>query len=108
MTSGGAKPVIELPLMIFKNKNRNYPIKGVPDDVQGTAHRTGPNGWMDKTIMKQWICEPRFIKKLPNHRMCHLFVEKCSRHNLEEEIVGYSEYIMTIIYLFFPNATDLI
>ena len=94
--------------MIFKNKDRNYPIKRVPDNVPGTAYRTGPKGWMDNIVMKQWLCEPHVIKKLPNNRMRHLFVDNCSGHNLHEEIVAYAKDIMTTINFFFPNATDLI
>lgn len=67
--SGGRKARIEPPLMIFKNKTRSYPIRGVPDDVPGVAYRSGPRGWMDTTIMKEWLREPRVIKKLP-HKKC--------------------------------------
>ena len=51
--SGGRDARIELPFMVFTNKNRNYPIRGVPDNVASGAYRTGPKGWMDTIVMPQ-------------------------------------------------------
>ena len=42
--SGGLDAKIEPPFMVFTNKDRNYPIRGTPDDVPGVAYRTGPKG----------------------------------------------------------------
>ena len=42
--SGGPKEFIEPLLIIFNNKYRNYPTKGVLYDVRGTAYRTGSMG----------------------------------------------------------------
>lgn len=36
------------PFMVFKNKNRSYPIRGSPDDIAGAAYRTEPKMWMEK------------------------------------------------------------
>ena len=49
--SGGRGARIELPFRVFTNKNRNYPIRGVPDNIPGVAYRTGPKGWMDTIFM---------------------------------------------------------
>lgn len=59
--SGGPHAIIELTLKIFKNKDQNYLIKGVPDNIPGIAYRMDPKGWMDNTVMKQWIRKPRVI-----------------------------------------------
>ncbi len=40
--SGGVNAKLESPFMIFKNRNRNYPIYGVPDNVPGVSYRTVP------------------------------------------------------------------
>ena len=49
--SGGRNARIEPPFMVFFNKNRDYPLRGVPDDVPGVAYRTGPKEWMGSSIM---------------------------------------------------------
>eukprot|EP00171_Calliarthron_tuberculosum_P003820 IDg3820t1 len=38
--SGGRDARIEEPFFIFKNKDRSYPIRGVPDNVDGISYRT--------------------------------------------------------------------
>lgn len=100
--------IIKPPLMIFRKKYLNYPIKGFLDNILGTAHRAGPTEWMDGKVMKQWTCKSCLIKRLPYNRICHLFYDNCSGHNLDEEISARAEDIMTSISFFFPNATDLI
>lgn len=44
--SSGKSAFIQPPFVIFRNKESNYPIRGVPDDVLGVSYRTGPKGWM--------------------------------------------------------------
>ena len=48
--TGGVSSRICSPMMIFQNKNRSYPIRGVADDVVGACYRTGPKGWNDKKV----------------------------------------------------------
>ena len=38
-------------MIIFHNQGRNYPIKGVPDNVPGACYRTQPKGWMDRNVL---------------------------------------------------------
>lgn len=106
--SGGPCAKIEPPLMIFKNRDRNYPIRGTPDNVPGVSYRTGPKGWMDTTIMKDWLQEPRVIMPLSGNRLRYLFIDNCSGHILDENILAAAEVLRTTINYFFPNATDLI
>lgn len=63
--------------MAFKNKDRNYQIRGVPDDVPGVSYFTGPKGWMDRTEMLKWFLESHIIYEIPNQRRI-LYVENCS------------------------------
>ena len=42
--SGGCDAKMEAPFMVFKNANRSYPIRGVPDDICGVSYRSGPKG----------------------------------------------------------------
>lgn len=45
--SGGRDARIEMPFTIFTNRNRSYPIRGVPYNIPGVAYRSGPKGWME-------------------------------------------------------------
>lgn len=38
--SSGRDALREPAMMIFKNRNRNYPMKGVPDTIVGVAYIT--------------------------------------------------------------------
>lgn len=49
--SGGSYVKEEPPFMVFMNKDRNYPIRGTPDNHPVVAYRTGPKGWMDTRVM---------------------------------------------------------
>jgi hypothetical protein len=48
--TGGTQARIVAPMMIFMNKNRSYPIQGVPDTISGASYRTGPKAWNDKQV----------------------------------------------------------
>lgn len=106
--SGGRDAKIEPPFMVFMNKDRNYPIRGTPDDVPGTAYRTGPKGWMDTKVMPQWLGERRVIRELSGGRRRVLFVDNCSGHNGTFDLKEAAENIRTDIRYFPPNATHLI
>ena len=45
--TGGKNSMICPPMLIFKNQNRSYPIRGVADNVPGVCYRSSPRGWMD-------------------------------------------------------------
>ena len=42
--SGGRNAILEPIFLVFQNKNRSYPIKGVPDHRNGVAYHSGPKG----------------------------------------------------------------
>lgn len=66
---GGGR--IRVPFIVFENKDRNYPIKCIPDVVPGVAYRLGPKGWIDMLIMLQYLAEKKVIRELPNgHTFC--------------------------------------
>lgn len=106
--SGGALSMVEAPFMIFKNLDRSYPIRGLPDDVPGVSYRSGPKGWIDNTVMQQWAQEPRALEKLPQGRRRVLFMDNCSGHKLTDALLEKLEKVNTEIRFFPPNATDLL
>lgn len=57
---------IEVPMVILPNTQRNYPINGTPDNIQGVCYRTQPKAWMDKKGFAEYFKEPRTIVELPD------------------------------------------
>ena len=84
--SGGRDYKIEPPFLIFINSDRQYPIRGIPDDVPGVAYRTGPKGWMETSIFLEYFRDWRVIKPLHNNRKRVLFVDSCSGHNSTQNL----------------------
>lgn len=105
--SGGKKAQIEPPLIVFTNKDRSYPIRGVEDIVPGVPYRSGPKGCMDAQIMHEWFTDRRLIKQLPKECMRVLHLDNCSGYSLSERILEAAEKIKTTICFFPPNTTDL-
>lgn len=62
--TGGEKSLIANPLMILKNKDCNYPIRSVEDNVNGVLYRTGTKRWIDKRVMTSWAQESRALLTL--------------------------------------------
>lgn len=106
--SGGRDAKIECPFLVFMNKDRSYPIRGVPDCVDGVAYRSGPKGWMDRVVMPQWISERRVFNKLPNNRCRTLFVDNCSGHTETDALREALRDVNTEIRYFPPNTTHLL
>lgn len=66
--SGGQTAKIELSFIVFQNKDRRYPIRGTPDDVENVSYRTNPNGWIESLVFSEWLTEPKSIQALPDEK----------------------------------------
>lgn len=106
--TGGRDARIQPPMLIFKNDNCSYPIRGVIDNVPGVCYRSGKKGWMDKRVFKEWLSEPRAISKPLNGRRRTLFVDNCSGHNENDDTALLLSRINTNLKKFPANATDLV
>ena len=96
---------IERPFMIFKNRDRNYPMYGVPDEIPGVTYRTGPKGWMDRIVMAEYLGDQRNIRSLPNDETRHLFCDNCGGHNETAERDAMLQRIKTEMHFLPPNST---
>ena len=56
---GGTDAKLEAPFIIFTNRDSNYPMKNLPDNIDGVSYRTQPRGWMDNNTFLKWLQEPR-------------------------------------------------
>jgi DDE superfamily endonuclease len=105
--TGGVDAKIYALLMIFTNKDRNYPIRGVPDDVPGVCYRTGPKGWMDRKVFVQWLEEKRANPPDKYGRKKVIFMDNCSGHNDTPESIAALNKLNAELRRLPPNATDL-
>ena len=108
LISGGPEARVEVPMLVFKNPSRSYPIRGIPDNIPGVCYRSSPKAWMDRPVWSEWLQEPRVMKALPNGRIRKLFVDNCSSHITDESVQAQLNAARTSLYKFPPNATDLI
>lgn len=46
---------IEKPIVILKNPNSNYPIAGIPDDLEGITYRSSTKGWMYQQLFAEYF-----------------------------------------------------
>lgn len=95
--SGGTKAIIKASLMIFKKKNRGYPMRNIPYYIPEVAYRTQRKGSKDLIDMFEWLCETRVVTLLPNGNLYHLYSDNCSGHNLTEELLGTAERVQTTL-----------
>lgn len=65
--SGGRDARIEPQFLVFTNRDRNYPIRCVPDNFDGVSYRTGTKGWMDTRVMTECLKEKKLMRDLPNN-----------------------------------------
>lgn len=107
-TSGGRDAKIEALFMVFKNANKSFPIRGIPDDVPGVSYRSVPKGWMDTTVMPRCRSEVKVLKRLSHDRKRVLHVDNCSGHNSTPQLIEAVNSINTEPRYFEPNLTDYV
>ncbi|RLN69414.1 hypothetical protein BBJ28_00022260 [Nothophytophthora sp. Chile5] len=105
--SGGPAARIMPPMMIFTNMSRSYPIRGVPDDVVGVTYRSGPKGWMDQRIFREYLQERRVQRPDRLGRTKTIFLDNCSGHMSENECATELEALNARLRFLPANATDL-
>lgn len=106
--SGSRDAKVEPPFMVFMIKDRNYHIKGTPDNHPRVAYRTGPKGWMDIGVMPEWMSVKSIIRALSNGRHVVLFFDDCSGHNNTEALNTATKNIRAKIRYFPANAAHLV
>nr|KAE8934151.1 hypothetical protein PF009_g15863 [Phytophthora fragariae] len=104
--SGGPSGHIHPPMMIFANPNRSHPVAGVAD-VEGVCYRSGPKGWMDKRIFREYLCERKAQAPDRLGRKKTIFLDNCSGHLSEEECKEELEALNASLQYLPLNATDL-
>lgn len=65
--SGVFDGTMDVPLMVFKNPSRFYPIRGLPDVVPGVAYLFSTNSFRDLTLFFKWVNERKIFQALPKY-----------------------------------------
>ncbi|KAL3687832.1 hypothetical protein R1sor_014141 [Riccia sorocarpa] len=97
--TGGRDPRIETPMIIFQNKDRRYPMRGVPDYIPGVCYRTRPKGWDDTLSFPQWCQENPVITRDHDDRTRIIYMDNCSCHNETPKLTVALQDINAIICL---------
>lgn len=105
---GGCDGHMGVPMIIFKNAFRSYPIRGLCDDIPGVTYRSTPKGFMDSALFFNWLNERRIFNPLPNGRTRVLYVDNCSAHKLTEDVKAALQRSRTELRFFPACATDLV
>jgi len=105
--SGGSGARILPPMMIFTNATRSYPIRGVPDNIDGVCYRSGPKGWMDKRVFREYLTERRAQRPDRLGRVKTIFLDNCSGHLSELECESELRALNARLRYLPANATDL-
>ena len=62
--SEGRRSMIEAPMLIFTNQNKNYPIDGLDDNILGVCYMTRPKDWMDQVLFVKYFAEPGYFNPM--------------------------------------------
>lgn len=57
LLSGSLDARIDSSFTFLYKKDRNYPIRNIPDNLDGVSYRTGPKACMETTLMIQWLSD---------------------------------------------------
>ena len=105
--SGRRQAIIEAPMLIFTNTNRNYPLRGLEDNVLGVCYRTGPKGWMDQTLLPQYFEEPRAFQSDLHQRSKLVWLNNCTSHSITPRLREVLAAKRVILKYLPPCATHL-
>ena len=74
--------------LIFKNRDRSYPMVSLPDNIAGVSYRKQPRSWMDNVMFEQCLREPSDIRKDVESRTRQLFMDNCSCYKHTENFTN--------------------
>ena len=104
---GGTNTKLEAPFIIFKNRDSNYPMMNLLDNIEGISYRTQTRDWMDNNVFQKWLQEARSISKDPDGKSRTLFLDNCSGHMLSDPVKEALNNISASLKFLTKNATHL-
>ena len=106
--TGGIASRIETPLIIFPNQSANYPILGLPDNIEGVCYRTSRKGWLTQALFPEYFKETRVIESLSGGRQRTLYMDSVRVHNETVQLSQSLLLVNTIIKRYRANCTTLV
>ena len=104
---GGIEAKLMEPFLIFKNRDRNYPMVNLPNNIHGVSCRTHPRARIDNILFDQWLREPRATSKDTENHTQHLFMDNCFCHKRTENVTNALIPINSEIEFLPRNSTHL-
>lgn len=100
VAEGGESPQFRF-FVIFQNPKRNYPIRGVPDDVPSVSYCIAPKGFMDKITMGKFLLSSAWGDGLQRN----LYLDNYSSHLKQDKL---ARMLSTAIKPLPPNASHVV
>lgn len=92
LITGGPQGRLETPMLIIKNVDNIYLIRGLPDNAPGVTYHIGTKSWVHKRVFLEWVRERHVFASLPNGRMRVLYVDNVNTHCITyEDRTGLNE-----------------
>ncbi len=102
--SAGEHGKIEKQLVIFQNPNGNYPIAGIPENIEGITYRSSPKGWMTSQMFINYFSDSNNIQPLGNNRTRTLWIDSCRIHNESDDLLEALQFSRIELKRFSPTA----
>lgn len=86
------KERIYAPKMMFKNKDRNYPMPNNPENFPEFAYRTSSKGWID-FLNIYGVVQSTVIKECPTEWYEIFLINNGRKNNMTEDVLGAAQKI---------------
>lgn len=107
--TGGPNATIGPPFMVFKNKDRSYPLRNCQDNVPGVSYRTSPKAFFDRELFAEYFKERRAHVRIgPARGQRVLYLDNYSGHGETVELSSALLEAQARLVFFPPNATHLV
>lgn len=104
--SGGDGRRIEKPMFIFQNRSCNYPISGVPDDIDCVTYRASKKGWMTQNLVSQYLAQSDVVAPLSGGRTLNLWIDSHRIMNETDDLAIATKSCRTELFRLQPNCTS--
>lgn len=105
---GGCGCHIKVPMIIFENVFRSYPIRELCDDIPSVTYSSTSKRFMDYALFFDWLNLKRIFSSLTNGRTRVLLVDDVSAHKLTKDVKAALQRSQTKLRSFPACTTDVV
>ena len=84
----------------------NYPISGIPDNIDAVTYRLSPKGVMTAQTSVNYFSEPNIIQSLDNKRICLIWMDSCCIHRKSIKHIDALRLSRIELKRFYANGTS--